>query len=48
MVILMIFVDTNLTVYSLMYKESKCSEISRLSHTVHEKKAIYCFYLNSA
>jgi hypothetical protein len=47
---LRIFGDANLTVHSLMQKEYKCFEISRLSFIVHEIKAFYClfFIFNSA
>ncbi len=42
------FGDANLTVHSLVHKESKCVGISRLPLIVYEIKAFSCFYFNSA
>jgi hypothetical protein len=39
-----IFGDANLTVHSLVHKESKCVEMSRLSFLVNEIKAFNCFF----
>jgi hypothetical protein len=41
--------DANITVHSLVHKESKCVRIFfRLSLIVYEIKAFYCYILNSA
>ncbi len=42
----MIFGDVNLTVHSIMLKESKCFGISRLSFMVYVIKALNCFIVN--
>ncbi len=44
MIILGYFGDANLTVHSLVHKESKCVVISRQSLMVFEIKAFDCFY----
>ncbi len=43
----MILGDANFTVHSLVYEESKCVGISRLSLIVYEIKAFHHFYFNS-
>jgi hypothetical protein len=45
---LMISGDKNLTIHSLIYKESKCFEISRLSFIGYEITAFCVFVFNSA